>query len=212
MRWPASRRSWQPFFPDVADALASAHLVIARAGASTVAELAVAGRPAILVPLPGAIDDHQSANARALAEAGGAWMMRAARFHARRAARRGSRRCWPTPDMLGHAALAARSIARADAAARLADLVEATHAPGGTGMRALPLSIGTIHFVGIGGIGMSGIAEVLHNLGYAVQGSDIADSANVQRLREAGIPVAIGHDAANLGNAQVVVVSSAVKR
>ena len=57
-------------------------------------------------------------------------------------------------------------------------------------MRALPLSIGTIHFVGIGGIGMSGIAEVLHNLGYAVQGSDIAESANVRRLREAGIPVA----------------------
>ena len=57
-------------------------------------------------------------------------------------------------------------------------------------MRALPLSIGTIHFVGIGGIGMSGIAEVLHNLGYTVQGSDIADSANVRRLREAGIPVA----------------------
>ena len=58
-----------PFFPDVAERLAAAHLVIARAGASTVAELAVAGRPAILVPLPGAIDDHQSANARALAEA-----------------------------------------------------------------------------------------------------------------------------------------------
>ena len=79
-------------------------------------------------------------------------------------------------------------------------------------MRALPHSIGTIHFVGIGGIGMSGIAEVLHTLGYSVQGSDIADSANVRRLREAGIPVAIGHDPANLGNAQVVVVSSAVKR
>jgi len=79
-------------------------------------------------------------------------------------------------------------------------------------MRALPLSIGTIHFVGIGGIGMSGIAEVLHNLGYAVQGSDIAESANVKRLRDAGIPVAVGHEAANLGNAQVVVVSSAIKR
>jgi UDP-N-acetylmuramate--alanine ligase len=78
-------------------------------------------------------------------------------------------------------------------------------------MRALPLSIGTIHFVGIGGIGMSGIAEVLHTLGYAVQGSDLADSANVRRLREAGIAVSIGHDAANLGEAQVVVVSSAVK-
>ena len=66
-------------------------------------------------------------------------------------------------------------------------------------MRALPLSIGTIHFVGIGGIGMSGIAEVLHTLGYPVQGSDIADCANVRRLREAGIPVAIGHDAAQSG-------------
>jgi UDP-N-acetylmuramate--alanine ligase len=79
-------------------------------------------------------------------------------------------------------------------------------------MRALPLSIGTIHFVGIGGIGMSGIAEVLHELGYTVQGSDIAESANVQRLRAEGIPVAIGHDPANLGEARVVVVSTAVKR
>ncbi len=79
-------------------------------------------------------------------------------------------------------------------------------------MRALPLSIGPIHFVGIGGIGMSGIAEVLHNLGYSVQGSDIAESANVARLRAAGIPVAIGHAGEYLGAAQVVVVSSAVGR
>jgi UDP-N-acetylmuramate--alanine ligase len=78
-------------------------------------------------------------------------------------------------------------------------------------MRALPLSIGTIHFVGIGGIGMSGIAEVLHTLGYSVQGSDIVESYNVKRLRESGIPVAIGHDEANLGDAQVVVVSTAVR-
>src|SRR5277367_3597478 len=77
-------------------------------------------------------------------------------------------------------------------------------------MRALPLDIGTIHFVGIGGIGMSGIAEILHNLGYAVQGSDVADGANVRRLQELGIPVAVGHRAENLGTAQVVVVSSAV--
>ena len=79
-------------------------------------------------------------------------------------------------------------------------------------MRALPLDIGRIHFVGIGGIGMSGIAEVLCNLGYSVQGSDIAESANVQRLRGLGIPVAIGHAAENLGDASVVVTSSAVKR
>ena len=78
-------------------------------------------------------------------------------------------------------------------------------------MRALPLGIGVIHFVGIGGIGMSGIAEVLHNLGYQVQGSDIADSANVKRLRESGIPVAIGHAAENVARAQVLVTSTAVK-
>jgi UDP-N-acetylmuramate--alanine ligase len=79
-------------------------------------------------------------------------------------------------------------------------------------MRALPLNIGPIHFVGIGGIGMSGIAEVLHTLGYQVQGSDIAEGYTVARLRDIGIPVFIGHDAANLGDAQVVVVSTAVKR
>ncbi len=78
-------------------------------------------------------------------------------------------------------------------------------------MRPLPLGIGTIHFVGIGGIGMSGIAEILHSQGYAVRGSDIADSANVKRLRALGIAVTIGHKAENVEGAQVVVVSSAVK-
>ncbi|MBB6308691.1 UDP-N-acetylmuramate--L-alanine ligase [Xanthobacter tagetidis] len=76
----------------------------------------------------------------------------------------------------------------------------------------LPSGLGAIHFVGIGGIGMSGIAEVLANLGYTVQGSDAAESANVKRLREHGVTVFIGHDAANLGKAEVVVVSSAIKR
>ena len=77
-------------------------------------------------------------------------------------------------------------------------------------MRTLPLDLGTLHFVGIGGIGMSGIAEVLHTLGYSVQGSDLGDGANMQRLRSLGIPVTVGHEAANLGDPQVVVVSSAV--
>ncbi|HTW28915.1 MAG TPA: undecaprenyldiphospho-muramoylpentapeptide beta-N-acetylglucosaminyltransferase [Acetobacteraceae bacterium] len=113
-----------PFFPDVAERLAQAHLVIARAGASTVAELAVAGRPAILVPLPIAIDDHQAANARALAETGGAIAMRQTGF---------------TPDALAEVlasllddparlaamAAAARAQGRPQAAASLADLVEA---------------------------------------------------------------------------------------
>ncbi len=76
----------------------------------------------------------------------------------------------------------------------------------------MPQAIGLVHFIGIGGIGMSGIAEVLHNLGHRVQGSDQADSANVQRLRAKGIPVSVGHKAENLGDAEVVVVSTAIRK
>lgn len=74
----------------------------------------------------------------------------------------------------------------------------------------MPEKIGLVHFIGIGGIGMSGIAEVLNNLGYDVQGSDQNDGANVRRLREKGIPVHIGHRAENLGDSEVVVASSAI--
>ncbi|MBD1547444.1 UDP-N-acetylmuramate--L-alanine ligase [Roseibium aggregatum] len=76
----------------------------------------------------------------------------------------------------------------------------------------MPQDIGPVHFVGIGGIGMSGIAEVLKTLGYEVQGSDMADNANVKRLRDHGIKVTVGHAAENLGDAEVLVVSSAIKK
>ncbi len=75
----------------------------------------------------------------------------------------------------------------------------------------MPRDVGPIHFIGIGGIGMSGIAEVMATLNYKVQGSDLSDNYNVARLRKNGIEVFIGHQAANIGAAQVVVVSSAVK-
>ncbi len=73
-----------------------------------------------------------------------------------------------------------------------------------------PDEVGAVHFVGVGGIGMSGIAAVLRNLGYEVQGSDIAESPSLEELRQIGVRVAVGHDAANLGEARAVVVSSAV--
>ncbi len=79
-------------------------------------------------------------------------------------------------------------------------------------MKGVGTDIGTIHFVGIGGIGMSGIAEVMNNLGYTVQGSDIAEGYVVEGLRKRGIKVMIGHAAENLGDAAVVVTSTAVKR
>lgn len=78
-------------------------------------------------------------------------------------------------------------------------------------MKTLPLNIGTIHFVGIGGIGMSGIAEILHNLGYKVQGSDLSDSYTTKHLRKLNVPIFIGHKAENVSDASVVVISSAVK-
>ena len=79
-------------------------------------------------------------------------------------------------------------------------------------MKGVPTDIGTIHFVGIGGIGMSGIAEVMNNLGYTVQGSDISESPTVERLRSQGIAVKIGHEKENVEGAAVVVTSTAVKR
>jgi UDP-N-acetylmuramate--alanine ligase len=79
-------------------------------------------------------------------------------------------------------------------------------------MKGAGTDIGTIHFVGIGGIGMSGIAEVMHILGYQVQGSDVAEGYVVEGLRKQGIPVSIGHDAANIGDAAVVVISTAIRK
>jgi len=76
---------------------------------------------------------------------------------------------------------------------------------------AIPLTVGPLHFIGIGGIGMSGLAEVLHHLGYTVQGSDMSDNANVARLRGMGVKVMTAHDPENVQGAGVVIVSSAVK-
>ncbi|WP_270937267.1 glycosyltransferase, partial [Falsiroseomonas oryzae] len=112
-----------PFFGDIATRLAMAHLVIARAGASTVAELACAGRPAVLVPLPHAIDDHQTANARALAGAGAAWVIPQPAFTAEALAKQ-LESLFATPSVLVRAAAAAAKEAHPEAARRLADLLQ----------------------------------------------------------------------------------------
>lgn len=78
-------------------------------------------------------------------------------------------------------------------------------------MRVAPQTVRQLHFVGIGGIGMSGIAEVLVNLGYSVTGSDVSENPNVQRLRSLGAKIHIGHAAENVVGAEVVVISTAVK-
>jgi UDP-N-acetylglucosamine--N-acetylmuramyl-(pentapeptide) pyrophosphoryl-undecaprenol N-acetylglucosamine transferase len=113
----------RPFFDDVPTRLAAAHLVICRSGASTVAELATVGRPAILVPYPHATDDHQTANARALAALGGGWVTPNAEFNAMSLAERLSA-LLADPSPLSRAAAAAHQAGRPDAAERLADLVQ----------------------------------------------------------------------------------------
>jgi UDP-N-acetylglucosamine--N-acetylmuramyl-(pentapeptide) pyrophosphoryl-undecaprenol N-acetylglucosamine transferase len=117
-----------PFFDDLPARLAAAHLVVARAGASTVAEITAAGRPAILVPFPFATDDHQLANARAVEAAGGAWTMAQAGFAPATLATR-LEAFLVRPSRLAEAAANARAIGIPRAAARLADLVE-RHIPG----------------------------------------------------------------------------------
>jgi UDP-N-acetylglucosamine--N-acetylmuramyl-(pentapeptide) pyrophosphoryl-undecaprenol N-acetylglucosamine transferase len=115
----------QPFFDDVPQRLEAAHLVIARSGASTVAELAAAGRPSLLVPYPHATDDHQTANAAALVAAGAAWKLQEPEFTAPALAERIAG--WMNDaSPLAQAAQRARSVGRRDAAGRLADLVLAT--------------------------------------------------------------------------------------
>lgn len=111
-----------PFFPDIAGRLATAHLVVARAGASTVAELECAGRPSILVPLPSAIDDHQNANARALAEADAAWVYPQPSFTPAALTERLAA-LFSVPERLVAAAAAASALARPLAARDLADQV-----------------------------------------------------------------------------------------
>jgi UDP-N-acetylglucosamine--N-acetylmuramyl-(pentapeptide) pyrophosphoryl-undecaprenol N-acetylglucosamine transferase len=109
------------FFTDIPERMAAAHLVIARAGASTVAELTCLGRPSILVPYPHATDDHQTANARAVDEAGGAWLMPQPAFTAAALTAR-LEQLFCQPGTLARAAGCARAAGRPDAAARLADL------------------------------------------------------------------------------------------
>lgn len=113
----------ETFFANIAALLVGTHLLIARAGASTVAEIAVAGRPSLLVPLPSAIDDHQTANARALEHVGAAWVLPQPDFTAAALAARLTA-LLDDPAQLAAAATAARSVARPDAAIRLADLVQ----------------------------------------------------------------------------------------
>ncbi len=187
---------------------AAADVAVCRAGAMTVAELAVAGVPSVLVPLPGAPGDHQGANARVLAEAGGAVMVRDAACTGAALAEELDR-LFADPAALPEMERAVHSLGRPEAAGAAAApgrTVRSSSARFGAPMSADrsgapwdPSVPSAVHVVGIGGAGMSAIATVLSSMGHVVTGSDLRESAVTERLSALGIPVSIGHEAANVG-------------
>ena len=197
-----------PFIDDMARAYADADLVICRSGALTVSELAAVGVAAVLVPFPAAVDDHQTVNAQYLVREGAAVHIADRELTPERLAAELRELCQGRGKLLAMAERA-RLVARPRAAEELA--AECVGATGGR-MSDRMRRIHRIHFVGIGGSGMSGIAEVLVNLGYEVQGSDLKPNPVTERLEKLGARIMIGHRADNVGDADVVVISSAVSQ
>ena len=188
--------------PDLGDCLAACDLVLGRSGGS-IFEVAAAGRPALLVPYPHATADHQSANAAWMAEAGAATVVEDAEMSSARLAAELGALLGDEP-RLAAMSVASAALAKPDAARRIADeILRAARRMSDWPARRL-------HFIGIGGAGMSGLALVCARLGATVTGSDRAESSYMERLREAGLEPAVGHDAANLPEGAEVVVSTAI--
>jgi hypothetical protein len=196
------------FIDDMAEAYGWADLAICRAGALTVSELAAAGLPAVLVPFPGAVDDHQTLNGGYLVAAGAAVLVPERQLAPERLARVLTGLLGDRERLRRHGAPRARR--RPPRGARRHRAHPPRHRQAGGRMKNRMRRVNRIHFVGIGGAGMGGIAEVLLNLGYEVQGSDLRPGPMVRRLESLGARVMLGHSAAHLENVDVVVVSSAV--
>ena len=186
----------------MAQAIADADLVVARAGAGTIAEITAIGRASLLVPFPHAADDHQARNAQALASAGAAVCILPGPGRRRASGRARSAACSPTtwpaaPWPSGRARAAAPTPPAASR--RTSSLCGAICRGASQGQRRPPPQqrgaelmfrgrVRHVHFVGIGGIGMSGLAEVLRTLEFDVSGSDLKPNDNTRRLEGLGRP------------------------
>ena len=187
---------------------AQADLIVCRSGASTVAEIAAAGKAAVFVPFPRAADDHQKRNAEALERAGAAIMLEEINLN-RESLVNTVVNLFSDKARLTQMGEAASKLAHPNAARDIATMAEEL-----TKAKNLAdfmfAKIQRVHFVGIGGIGMSGIAEVLLNLGFKISGSDLKDSSVTQRLAGLGATIFEGHRAENVSDVEVVVTSSAI--
>ena len=201
-----------PYYPKMADCFRRSDLVLCRAGATTCAELIASRKPSILVPFAGAAENHQEGNAREMEKAGGAEVILEKDLTPEFLARRilaSSRTGKAGSDGAGLAAL--RTDGAADRIAGLCFRSWKERIRRRSMVKRGYRKLKHIHMVGIGGTGMNGIAEVLLNLGYTVSGSDIQENEATQRLARLGAVIAYGHRPENVGGADVVVISSAVR-
>ena len=200
-----------------------ADLLLCRAGATSIAEITAGGKASILIPFPFAVNDHQTRNAEVLSRAGAAEVIAEKELSGPRLAAL-IERLYRNPEAVRKMAASAAKLGNPSAAKDIVDACLAligTPAPVRAYMRkemkehlqksSMYRKIRRIHFVGIGGIGMSGIAEVLLNLGYEISGSDLGSTDITQRLDDLGAAIHRGHDASYVGNADVVVTSTAVR-
>ena len=193
--------------PDLGDVLAASDLVLARAGGS-VMEIAAAGRPAVLVPYPRATGDHQEANARWMAEGGAAVVIPDAELDPGRSLHRGRRPARRPQPARGHGSGLGQT--RSPRCRRANRCGGAGGGPGFASGGRVNWSRRRLHFVAIGGAGMSGLALVCHRLGARVSGSDRAESSYIERLRASGLEPRLGHDRAQVPADAEVIVSTAI--
>lgn len=189
---PTANRTVVPYLADMPSFYAACDLVVCRAGASTVAEIATVGVPSILVPWAGAAENHQEHNARLLADSGGAVMINEAEFTADRLVAEVQRLSRDDQELrrLGAVAFALGDLNRR---AVLADfIIEGSTCVSSSNTIDLSLRR-RLHIVGIGGPGMSALARALHGAGHVVSGSDIRESEVTRALRAEGLRVDIGH-------------------
>lgn len=203
-----------PFIDNIVEAYYWADLVICRSGAMTVSEIAAAGVPAILIPFPFAVDDHQYYNALYLVSAGAALVVRQNELNMNIMATQINALMHDREHLLSMAE-AARERAHPNALAEIISICFQvchksidSHYPN---LLQNPL-IKHIHCMGIGGVGVSGIAEILLQKGYKITGSDITMSPALERLRQLGAEIIIGHKAKNVATADAVIFSSAINK
>src|SRR6202022_3389939 len=201
------------FLTNMAERFAWADVIVCRAGAITAAEIAASGRAAIFIPFGHATDSHQLRNAQEMARAGAGRVIPEPELTPERL----SSEIFSLLDQPGEIerqSYAARSLARPNAARDIVNMIEEVargKSPGDKSMMVSFRNFQRIHLVGIGGIGMSGIAEVLLTLGYSVSGSDTKPSNITERLQNLGATIYEGHKAGNVEGAHVLVTSSAIK-